>query len=172
MPAKFKTPRAPAGKTAVISRYFNLSHNYCGPLREHCNHCASIAVIARALQPSREHCSHCASIAAIARVFQPLRPIARVFQPLRWHYDLLRNNCASSVHAIAGVLTPSVALVLSVYCVVAGPTGHYALSECKSCVRFCPFSPPLAVGAALWSRAKSLYPAFRRRLWGPVRFAS
>jgi len=40
---------------------------------------------------------YCASIAVIARVLQPLH----------WHCDLLRNNCASSVHAIAGVLTPS-----------------------------------------------------------------
>jgi len=96
VPAKFKTPRAQAEKTAVISRYFNLSHNYYGPLREHCSHCASIAAIARVLRPLREYCSHCASIA----------DIARVFQPLRWHCDLLRNNCASSVNAIAGVLTP------------------------------------------------------------------
>jgi len=59
-------------------------------------HCASIEAIARVLQPLREYCSHCASIAAIARVLQPLR-IARASQPLRWHCDLLRNNCASSV---------------------------------------------------------------------------
>jgi len=65
------------------------------PLREYCSNCSSIAAIARVLQQLREHCGHCASIAAIARALQP-------------YCAGIATYCASSVHAIAGVLTPSI----------------------------------------------------------------